>query len=98
MIDGIEREFFDYLGRDVLDGPDEGTLAPWAVVASLPFAPDTVLPAIRCCVDQVRLGKANRMTSRPRSIRRIRTRARPRTACPPIVSGLPRAGFRGGWL
>jgi hypothetical protein len=28
------------------DGPDDGTLAPWAVVASLPFAPDIVLPTI----------------------------------------------------
>jgi len=24
-------------------GPDDGTLAPWAVVASLPFAPEIVL-------------------------------------------------------
>ena len=28
-------------------GPDDGTLAPWAVVASLPFAPEIVLPAVR---------------------------------------------------
>jgi len=27
-------------------GPDDGTLAPWAVVACLPFAPEVVLPTI----------------------------------------------------
>jgi hypothetical protein len=45
-IDGIERRFFDYVARGVPFGPDDGTLAPWAVVASLPFAPDIVLPTI----------------------------------------------------
>lgn len=46
QIDGKDREFFDYLARGIPDGPDDGTLAPWAVVASLPFAPEIVLPAI----------------------------------------------------
>lgn len=45
-INGIERHFFDYVGRGVPFGPDDGTVAPWAVVASLPFAPDIVLPTI----------------------------------------------------
>ena len=45
-IDGITREFFDYRARGVPDGPDDGTIAPWGVVASLPFAPDIVLPTI----------------------------------------------------
>lgn len=45
-IDGIERRFFSYLARAVPDGPDDGTIAPWAVVASLPFAPDITLPTI----------------------------------------------------
>jgi hypothetical protein len=45
-IDGVERRFFDYLARGVPDGPDDGTIAPWAVVASLPFAPEIVLPTI----------------------------------------------------
>jgi len=35
-----------YLARGVPYGPDDGTLAPWAVVASLPFAPEIVLPTI----------------------------------------------------
>jgi len=30
----------------VPDGPDDGTIAPWGVVASLPFAPEIVLPTI----------------------------------------------------
>ncbi len=43
---GIERQFFGYLARGVPYGPDDGTVAPWAVVASLPFAPAIVLPTI----------------------------------------------------
>jgi hypothetical protein len=27
-------------------GPDDGTLAPWTVISSLPFAPEIALPAI----------------------------------------------------
>jgi len=46
-IDGIERIFFDYVARGVPYGPDDGTVAPWAAVASLPFAPEIVLPTIR---------------------------------------------------
>ncbi len=45
-IDGIERRFFGYLARGVPYGPDDGTIAPWAVVASLPFAPEIVVPTI----------------------------------------------------
>jgi hypothetical protein len=45
-IDGMDRVFFDYVARGVPDGPDDGTLAPWAVVASLPFAPEIVLPTL----------------------------------------------------
>ncbi len=45
-IGGVKRRFFDYKARGVPDGPDDGTLAPWAVVASLPFAPDIVIPTI----------------------------------------------------
>ena len=45
-IQGVEREFYDYISRGIPWGPDDGTLAPWAVVASLPFAPELVLPSI----------------------------------------------------
>jgi hypothetical protein len=45
-INGVERRFYDYEARGVPFGPDDGTLAPWAQMASLPFAPEIVLPAI----------------------------------------------------
>jgi hypothetical protein len=45
-VDGVQRKFWDYVGRGVPYGPDDGTLAPWAVAASLPFAPEIVMPAI----------------------------------------------------
>jgi hypothetical protein len=54
-VDGVTRRFFDYLARGVPDGPDDGTIAPWAAVASLPFAPEIVIPAIRYFVDEVKL-------------------------------------------
>ncbi|MEO5827809.1 MAG: glucoamylase family protein [Luteimonas sp.] len=50
-IQGIDRTFFDYIARGTPYGPDDGTIAPWAVAASLPFAPEIVLPAIRHLLD-----------------------------------------------
>ena len=44
---GIERKFFDYAARGAPFGPDDGTVAPWAVAASLPFAPEIVLPTLK---------------------------------------------------
>jgi hypothetical protein len=58
-IDGIERQFFDYVGRGVPCGPDDGTIAPWAVVASLPFAPDIVLDAIGYFIHHLELKSGN---------------------------------------
>ena len=58
-IKGIGREFFDYRARGVPYGPDDGTIAPWAVVASLPFAPEIVLPTIGYCVNRVKLTGSN---------------------------------------
>ena len=52
---GVERTFFDYEARGAPYGPDDGTIAPWAVVASLPFAPEIVLPTIKH-FDQLDLG------------------------------------------
>jgi hypothetical protein len=46
-IAGARRKFFNYLARGVPFGPDDGTIAPWAVVSSLPFAPEIVLPTVR---------------------------------------------------
>lgn len=47
LVNGRKREFFGYRARGAPFGPDDGTLSPWAAVASLPFAPDIVLPSIR---------------------------------------------------
>jgi len=45
-VNGVEREFYDYIARGAPDGPDDGTLAPWVVLASLPFASEIVIPTI----------------------------------------------------
>jgi hypothetical protein len=47
VVDGVEREFFGYYARGAPFGPDDGTVAPWVVVASLPFAPEIVIPTAR---------------------------------------------------
>jgi hypothetical protein len=54
-IDGVERRFYDYEGRGAPFGIDDGTLAPWAVVASLPFAPEIVLPTIHHYMNTLQL-------------------------------------------
>lgn len=46
-IAGITRVFHDYVARGVPYGPDDGTIAPWVAVTSLPFAPEIVLPTIK---------------------------------------------------
>jgi hypothetical protein len=46
-VNGIQRQFYDYYARGAPYGPDDGTLAPWVVVASLPFAPEIVIPTVR---------------------------------------------------
>ncbi|OYZ23568.1 MAG: hypothetical protein B7Y39_04485 [Bdellovibrio sp. 28-41-41] len=58
-IDGIAREFSNYLARGVPFGPDDGTIAPWAIAASLPFAPEIVLPALEYCIHQAKLTELN---------------------------------------
>jgi len=63
-VNGVEREFFDYYARGVPDGPDDGTIAPWAVVASLPFAPEIVLPTLDW-MSEVDLGVTNRYGFKP---------------------------------
>jgi hypothetical protein len=50
-IDGIERRFFDYRARGIPYGPDDGTVAPWAAAASMPFAPEIVVPTVRHFVE-----------------------------------------------
>lgn len=45
--EGVDRSFFDYTARGIPYGPDDGTIAPWAAIASLPFAPEIVFPALQ---------------------------------------------------
>lgn len=42
-----EQTFYDYIARGAPFGPDDGTISPWAAIASLPFAPEIVLDEIR---------------------------------------------------
>ena len=55
LVNGVERRYFDYVARGAPFGPDDGTIAPWSVVASLPFAPEIVLPTIRYFIETVHL-------------------------------------------
>ena len=43
---GQRRRFWGYRARGAPFGPDDGTLAPWAAIASLPFAPEVVLTCL----------------------------------------------------
>ena len=54
-INGVQREFMGYAERGVPYGPDDGTVSPWGMAASLPFAPDLVLPAIDHCINYLKL-------------------------------------------
>jgi hypothetical protein len=45
-IGGRLRRFYGYKARGIPNGPDDGTIAPWAATASLPFAPEIVLPSL----------------------------------------------------
>jgi len=58
-VNGVRRRFYDYVARGVPHGPDDGTLAPWAVVSSLPFAPEIVVPAVRYYREKLELHTAN---------------------------------------
>ena len=54
-VNGVQREFYDYTGRGAPFGPDDGTISPWAVVASLPFAPEIVIDTIRHAIERLGL-------------------------------------------
>ncbi len=53
-INGEDKIFYDYIARGVPFGPDDGTISPWAVVASLPFAPDIVVGTIRHALERLK--------------------------------------------
>lgn len=54
-LNGKLRVFYDYIARGAPFGPDDGTVSPWAVVASLPFAPEIVLDTIRHAIERLDL-------------------------------------------
>jgi hypothetical protein len=44
---GRDRRFFGYTDRGVPFGRDDGTMAPWGMLAALPFSPPSALTAVR---------------------------------------------------
>ena len=54
VVHGRKRKLLGYAARGAPYGPDDGTVAPWASVASLPFAPDVVLPTMQHIARMVR--------------------------------------------
>ena len=56
IVDGHKIKFYNYTARGV-GCTDDGTVSPWAVVASLPFAPDIVLDTVRHIIGQLKLIK-----------------------------------------
>jgi hypothetical protein len=64
VVNGIKRQFYDYFARGAPFGPDDGTLAPWVVVASLPFAPEIVIPTVRAMA-RLDLGSTKRYGFKP---------------------------------
>ncbi len=54
-VNGIKRTFFGYEARGAPFGPDDGTVSPWAVATSLPFAPETVLKTMHHIIERLRL-------------------------------------------
>ena len=53
QVNGIWRVFYDYVARGAPFGPDDGTISPWAVVASLPFAPEIVIDTLRHAIERL---------------------------------------------
>jgi len=52
-LNGVQRTFFGYEARGAPFGPDDGTISPWAVATSLPFAPDIVIKTIRHIIERL---------------------------------------------
>jgi hypothetical protein len=128
-LNGTRRWFFEYSARGVPYGPDDGTLATWSAAASLPFAPEIVLPCIGHVLESYPevLDEGGRLRSFNPTFKNSETGAgfwiSPATfgieqgalllmlenqrsgfvwrllrGCEPLITGLRRAGFRGGWV
>lgn len=54
-LNGVQRVFYDYVARGAPFGPDDGARSPWAVIASLPFAPEIVIPTARHAIERLDL-------------------------------------------
>jgi hypothetical protein len=54
-VSGVRRVFYDYVARGAPFGPDDGTISPWAVVTSLPFAPEIVIDTVRHAIERLGL-------------------------------------------
>jgi len=59
-VNGVRRTFYAYVARGAPFGPDDGTISPWAVVASLPFAPEIVIDTIRHAIERLNLADNRR--------------------------------------
>ena len=119
--------FHGYKARGAPFGPDDGCIAPWAVAASLPFAPEIVLPTLKHFLDMqlnkdaygfaATVNPSFRSKSAPHGWRspynyginqgpaimmienfRSGLPWKLMRECAPVVRGLRRAGFEGGWL
>jgi serine/threonine protein kinase len=109
-------------------GPDDGTVAPWVVVASLPFVPEIVIPTVRHLA-RLDLGMTRPYGFKPSFNQTFTVEGSPTgwwvtldhfgidqgpvalmienyrsgliwspmRRYPPVVAGLRRAGFTGGW-
>jgi hypothetical protein len=64
LVDGRDRRFFGYMSRGAPYGPDDGTLAPWAMLATLPFTPDAALSGTRhLLASYPQVGQGDRLSS-----------------------------------
>jgi hypothetical protein len=127
-VDGVKREFYGYLARGVPFGPDDGTISPWAVATSLPFAPEIVCETLHHAIERLaqrhKAGRGFDASFNPTfrdpngegwaSPWKLGLNEGPIVLmienhlsgllwklfrqCPYVVTGLRRAGFRGGWL
>jgi hypothetical protein len=58
-VNGVERTFFGYEARGAPFGPDDGTVSPWAVATSVPFAPEIVIKTMRHILERLKsLGRS----------------------------------------
>ena len=122
-----QRHLFGYTARGVPYGPDDGTIAGSAALASLPFSPEIALSAVRSMAQrypEMRIGMRYASGFNPTlstadgrvwvapgyfgldqgivtmMIENYRSQLiwRLMRSCSYIITGLRRAGFRGGWL